>query len=249
MYMQSRYTMGLLWVSVFALLMKSLATFGATRMVAVTGARTPDGTSSLVRLGIPVLNDAGQVAFHAELGGLGASEAIFLADTTSLTEIVRAADAVPDGNGVYSSLLLPKGLLSTNINGNDRWRVPRLNGRGEVAFFAELSGVRGRSIEAISVGSATRMDVIAREGDILPGGFGTLRGVDNFSYCINDAGWVSFIASTTGSPTAKVFTRNGDRVFSPSTSEYPFGPTSGRIFSNESNECQRRNESRGKPPV
>ncbi len=112
--------------------------------IARTGRAGPNG-STYVSFGVPgtltvapALNDAGQVAFFGYILDAGfVYNGIFRSDGTHAgrTEIVRQAQATPDGNGVFQLDSQPSGFES-----ND---VPKMNEAGQVAFFTNLSGTDG----------------------------------------------------------------------------------------------------------
>ena len=75
-----------------------------------------------------MLNDAGQIAFVAEIEGAGVdesnNEAIWSGETNNLALVARRGDQAPDASGV-------------NFNDLD---YPALNSSGQIAFRADLTG-------------------------------------------------------------------------------------------------------------
>jgi hypothetical protein len=164
-----------------------------TQTVALTGDAAP-GTPSGVNFSFfnhaPLLNDAGQVAFHSWLIGSGVdstnNSGIWRGAPGSLSLVARRGSAAPGtGSGVnFSSLFSPV-----------------LNDAGQVAFRAGLtgSGVDASNNAGIWRGAPGSLSLVARMGSAAPG---TGSGV-NFSSLtnpvLNDAGQVAFQATLTGS--------------------------------------------------
>ena len=129
----------------------------------------------------PRINDAGHVAFIAELtntpGGNSDDTGIFISRTPGgLTTIAREGDTVPNGDGTFSDL---------DFNGNHL----SMNNSGQVAFRGLLSGTGSR--EGLFVGDGVDpLRTIARFGDSAPDGDGTIRLVS--SPVINDTGQIAF---------------------------------------------------------
>ncbi len=133
----------------------------------------------------PVLNNSGQVASIAgltgTLGGTSDDEGIFLGSGGAVTQVTREGQAVPDGNGVFSS-----------------FSTPALNDSGQVAFRADLTGTSGgtsdnEGIFLRSGGSVTR---IVREGQAAPDGNGVFSSLTSPS--LNGSGQAVFRAFLTG---------------------------------------------------
>ncbi len=76
------------------------------------------------------INNHGVAAFTANLtgtsGGTADNQAVFLADGTNLTQVVRKGQLAPDGNGVFAG-----------------FGSPALNQAGQLAFTATLTGTSG----------------------------------------------------------------------------------------------------------
>ena len=113
------------------------------------------------------LNDAGQVAFGAMLTGTASpgfdDECVYRADGVTIDEIARKGDPAPDGNGVF-------GMLSVVD-------VPRINGGGQVAFVADLTGTANPGVDNRGIYLADDQEVVqvARKGD--DHGLGTIMEV------------------------------------------------------------------------
>jgi hypothetical protein len=159
--------------------------------IARAGQAAPDGngTFSAHSFRNPALNELGQTAFLARLddtsGGLSDNHGIFRGDgVTNLTQIARAGQAPPDGNGTFSGF---------------GFGDPALNNDGQVAFLATLTGTTGgfSGHSGIFRGDGlTSLTQIARAGQAAPGGSGELLGFDDPA--LNDAGQVAFLANLPG---------------------------------------------------
>ena len=170
---------------------------GSPALIARTGNAAP-GTEPGVNysfLNIPVLNVAGQTAFLGFLNGTGLdgtnifgiwSEAAGAIGSPAL--IARAGDAAPGTEpGVNYSF----------------FNNPVINGAGQTAFFATLTGTgvdgaNDRGLWSEAAGAIGSPALIAREGDAAPD---TEPGV-NYSFfnnpVINGAGQTAFFATLTG---------------------------------------------------
>jgi hypothetical protein len=165
---------------------------GSLSLVARRGSQAP-GTAAGVNyssLGIPVLNDAGQMAFWAFLTGSGVdssnNQGIWQGAPGSLSLVARRGSHAPGtASGVnYSSL-----------------GHPVLNDAGQVAFWGFLtgSGVDSSNNEGIWRGAPGSLSLVARSGSQAAG---TASGVNYSSLGIpvlNDAGQVAFWSFLTGS--------------------------------------------------
>ena len=147
------------------------------------GAAAPGG-GNYASLGGPVFNGSGQAAFTANLGSFGAGAGIYAGAPGSVQLIATHGAAAPAG-GNY-----------------DRFSSPALNGAGQVAFRADLSG--GSSSEGIFAGTPGSLQAVALQGDATPAG-GTFTG-GFFSPVLNNSGQVAFNAGLTGgSATSGIF--------------------------------------------
>jgi hypothetical protein len=105
-----------------------------SKTIAFTGQPAPDGNGTFSFISSAHLNEVGQVAFRAEINEAGGGDVgIFRGDGGPLTQIVRAGQAAPDGNGEL------------------RFIAPfeidyHLNDFGQVAFYAGLVGVDGSTL-------------------------------------------------------------------------------------------------------
>lgn len=160
---------------------------------------TPGGVVEIARKGDPVpgggavlgtfntytpsLNDSGQIAFIAGLyssvaGFIG--EGVFVGDGGPLAEIARSGNPAPGGGTL--------GSLTSAL----------VNGAGQVAFGAKLSGVGGSLPAGIyrrDAGGGALVPIV-RTGQQAPDGNGTFDLLEGFA--LNDAGQVVFRAYLAG---------------------------------------------------
>lgn len=120
------------------------------------------------------LNDLGQVLFSAlVVSGTTGRGGLFVGDGTTMTQIVREGDLVPNASDTFSRVLRGS-----------------LNEHGQASFSAELSGTGGRY--GIYRGDGTTTVQIVRAGQAAPDGIGVFS---SFSVdTMNDLGQVAFIA-------------------------------------------------------
>ena len=166
---------------------------GAVTQLARAGQAAPDGNGAFTGFGDPSLNDAGQAAFFGLLTGTAGGSAddagVFRGDGGTLTQVARAGQAAPDGNGTYSS-----------------FRDPALNAAGQAAFFASLTGTAGGSAddEGVFRGDGGAVTQLARTGQAAPDGNGTFSSftdpdLDAFTDpALNASGQAAFVGFLTG---------------------------------------------------
>lgn len=139
------------------------------------------GVLDLLDVSLPSFNESGQIAFVAGLansvGGAFLGQAVYVGDGGALTEVARSGNAAP-GGGTLGSL-----------------SHPLVNGAGQVAFAATLSGVGGSGIFRRDGGQGTLVPIV-RTGQQAPDGDGTFDGLEGFAF--NDAGQVAFRAYLMG---------------------------------------------------
>jgi len=161
--------------------------------IAREGDPAPDGDGDFAGFGSAAVNDAGQVAFYAELrgtaGGSADDRGVFRVDAGEVVTIIREGDAAPDGDGVFASV---PGYYAES-------RRAALNGAGQVAFRAELTGTHAGQYDdsGILLGDGHTLMQIAREGDVAPDGNGHFVDLSG-EPAINDAGQVAFHAGLAG---------------------------------------------------
>lgn len=170
-------------------------------VIVLSGDGAPDGNGKFASFGLDIvdLNDAGQVAFFAQLshtsGGIADDSGVFRSDGAGgLVQIAREGQDTPDGQGNSLSYID---------------RLPLINNAGQVVFTGRFEGPGGGS--AILRGSSVDDLVqIAREGQPAPGG-GDFLSVgraypSDFSLLVNDLGQVAFgarISENGGSESTK----------------------------------------------
>jgi hypothetical protein len=155
-----------------------LAEAGRVTKVAAFGDGLPGG-GALADFGahpLPSLNDAGHVAFDAQIAGGRATEGILLAGADGLRAIALAGDDAPG---------VPQGVLV----GFD---APALNDNDELAFVADVR--RGRDlIDVLYFWNGRRLQRLVAEGDLLPRIGGRMDKIGEPA--LNDSGVVAFPAT------------------------------------------------------
>jgi formylglycine-generating enzyme required for sulfatase activity len=205
---------------------------GSLALVARAGSQAP-GTANNVNyasLFDPVMNDAGQTAFVAELTGSGVdstnNSGIWSEGLGSLALVARSGDHAPG---------TPNGVNFGYING---FFLPYvLNDAGQIAFLAPLTGSGISASNDFGIWATNRggaLQLITREGDpleVAPGDFRTISFLSLFDTGIvdgntgnsdgrpsvfNNLGQVAFSASFTDG-TSGIFVSNRVAVPEPST--------------------------------
>jgi hypothetical protein len=149
---------------------------GAVQAVALQGSPAPAGGNYAAGLGSPLLNDAGQVAFVANLTGGPATQGVFAGAPGALQAVALQGNPAPAG-GNYDSFSFD----------------PVLNGAGKVAFRATLTG--GSSPAGLFVGTPGAVQAAALAGAAAPAG-GSFSAF--FPPQLNGPGQVAFLATLTG---------------------------------------------------
>ena len=167
--------------------------FASPQLIAREGNAAPGTTAGVnyLTLGVPTLNDTGQIAFTTRLTGTGvtgANDAALYAGTLVSPQLVaRSGDAAP-GTGAGVNYFIPG--------------APALNDVGQVAYFAALAGsvTPGVDDEAVYAGNFASPQLIARRGDAAPGAAAGVNFSDfAFGPSLNDAGQVAYMAILSGS--------------------------------------------------
>lgn len=170
-----RSTAGILWL--FALSMPASVARPAVEIVPLVQLGDPgpggDGTyGSYLDYGPPCLNDAGQVAFSADLGGNAGGAAtdelmLRVEPDGARTVLAREGSAIPDGTGFYDNLKVA----------NRRYVM---NNDGRVAFVSEMTGTPGGTSDNQAIwssdGPGTETEHV-RIGDSAPGTASTFVGL------------------------------------------------------------------------
>lgn len=158
---------------------------GRIDTIAASGDIAPDGNGSFSAVFAALLNDNGNVAFGSSLsgtaGGNNDNVGIFIGDGTGVSQLFRAGQMSPDGNGTVVS----PSLLS-------------LNNSDQICSYAFLSGTSGGSTDNAGlylVDSGSAMQVVGK-GQSVPGG----NGAFNFFFygSQNSLGQVGFQATLSG---------------------------------------------------
>ena len=154
---------------------------GALTQIAREGGAPPEGNGTFSSFLTPNLNDLGQVAFLGNLtgtsGGGTDNAGVYVGSGSGLMKIAREADTAHDGDGTFSS-----------FNGD-----PAINNLGQVAFVASYTGNSGGGADnnlILRGTNSSNLTDIAREGDLTPGGNGTLGQMQ--APAMNDSGQVAF---------------------------------------------------------
>ena len=149
---------------------------GALQTVALSNTPAPAG-GNYTGFGTPAMNASGQVAF---LGSVTQSsgQGIFVGPAGSLQTVALSNTAAPAG-GNYTT-----------------FRDPVLNGSGQVAFVADLSG--GSSTSGLFAGSAGSVQAVALSGTAAPGGGKYGAFPSEGPVVLNRSGQVAFYANLTG---------------------------------------------------
>ena len=167
-----------------------VASLAETFVVARTGEAVPEGNGTFSAFSAPALNANGQVAFTATLagtsGGVNDNTGVYLHNGV-LENRARENTPVPEGNGSFAGF---------NFN-----NPPVLNAAGQMAFYADLRGTAGATLDdsGIYVHTGSALLNRARENAAVPQGNGSFSslGVPLF----NDAGQAvfhAFLRNTTG---------------------------------------------------
>ena len=126
------------------------------------GEFVPNGNGRFLDFGgaaTVAINNSGQVAFTATLtgttGGGSDNAGIFLVTGNTVTQLARKGQAVPGGNGVYST-----------------FGYPALNNKGQVAFKSTLTGTSGGTTDNQAiylVDADSSIQQVIRAGQVIDG--------------------------------------------------------------------------------
>ena len=159
---------------------------GTITQIARTGQAAPDGNGVFRVVRLEGLDASGQAGLGGALtdtsGGFSDGDGIFLSAAGAITQIARAGQGAPDGNGTLSSI------------------GPRaFNGSGHAAFYAALVGTSegGLDNNGIYISDGIDLIQIARENQALAGstvtGLTFTEGVDERNG-LNEFGQVAYKA-------------------------------------------------------
>jgi hypothetical protein len=150
---------------------------GSVQTIAVEGMATPAG-GTYYFLYIPAtINNAGQVAYIANISGGSSTQGLFTGAPGSVQTVALRDTAAPAGRN-YNTL-----------------GVPLLNSSGQVAFRATLTD--GSSSNGIFAGSVGSLQTIALGGSATPDGVGNFN-VLGSNVAFNAPGQVAFLSSLIG---------------------------------------------------
>lgn len=148
-------------------------------VIAVTGDSAPDGDGTFIQLNAASLNDAGLVAFTANLTGTSNDNGLFRSDETGgFVQISRKNDAAPGGSGAFNGFFPPA--LNESGQVAARGSIDLFNGGDINDLFGVFRGDGDNPIERI-----------ARGPDAAPDGNGTFFFFNTLPE-LNDAGQTAF---------------------------------------------------------
>lgn len=138
----------------------------------------------------PEVNDAGRVAFLAELSNAGPSPSSIWSDAAgALTLIAREGGPAPGTSTGFAPL-------------NESFVTLLLNGQGDVAFRAALTGVAANNDSGIWAQRNGSLGLVAREGEAAPGtggaSFGDMHPAFSRAVAFNNRSQVAFFANLVG---------------------------------------------------
>ena len=149
--------------------------------IAREGALVPGGNARLSDLGYPRVNDAGEVAYRADLigvtGGSTQGRGIFRSNGVTSLKVMRTGDAAPNGDGILVGL-----------------GEPVIDGFGRVTTVASVSGGAGtQQIQAVIRGDGATLATLAKGGQSPPEGNGRFTSFTGLQ--VNNGGRVAMVAS------------------------------------------------------
>jgi hypothetical protein len=130
------------------------------------GDPTPSGNGTIGNVGPALgaafsnnpINDRGEVAFVAQLlntsGGAADDQGLYLGDGSTLAELVRRGDLVPDGNGSFLDFM----------------PVIDLDESGRVVFQSTVTGASGGATDGLFLADRSSVRQIVRRNASAPGG-------------------------------------------------------------------------------
>lgn len=161
----------------------------ALTALALARQTVPDGNGYFNGFDHFLLNDSGQVAFQAPLagttGGTADNQGLYRADGSSIIQLVRKGQLVPDGNGRFLDFAVGDGYFS-------------MNNSGGVVFLADLTGTTGGTADnaGVFLSDGNAVTQLGRKGQAAPDGNGQFSSFQNPA--LNNRGQVAFVASLTG---------------------------------------------------
>lgn len=177
-------------VSLAVLQPVSGAESGTLTVVALTGDPVPDGNGKFFDFSDVLINDAGQVAFYADLfgtqGGGRDNAGVFRKDGNTFIQLARAGQNLPSGEGVLAGRH-DFAIFSTRINQS-----------GQVAFQSVIyrNQTRRGDRTGLFVGDGNPWVQWIGAGQSLSGNLGELEPVPPYtSFAFNDAGQILFVGT------------------------------------------------------
>ena len=164
---------GIVWLTLaLCLIGAGLEKVSAAEITAlvITGTAAPDGNGTFSGFEpVQPLNANGKVAFIAGLTGTQNpstdARGVFIADTKSITQLVRTGQPAPDGNGTFKHFAHEIGVIEKLA----------LNDNGTVAFSSLLTGTSGGTTDNIGLFGASASGGVTqfvRASDAAPDGNG-----------------------------------------------------------------------------
>lgn len=148
--------------------------------IAATGAAAPDGNGNFVSFTDPSVNDAGDVAFRADLDIFFAGrndEGVYRGDGQVLTQVARGNQSPSDSSGTFRA-----------------FSFDNLNANGDIAFYGYL--VASSTNFGLFHGDGSLVETIFRPGWPSPDGNGKISSAAA-SLAFNSAGSYAFFVSFT----------------------------------------------------
>lgn len=111
--------------------------------IAISGALSPSGTETFSRLGVPIINDIGRVAFYSELSSQRRGEALFISGegNSNLGSVASQNSFSPDPERFYRRFFLEDAASDRLIYGDiyvDNLLVPSLTISNGIGFTAYI---------------------------------------------------------------------------------------------------------------
>ena len=152
---------------------------GTLTQVAREGDAAPDGDGAISNLfSPPSINDAGQLAFYANMTGAN-NQAIIFYNGATLSQVARVGQTVPDNSGVFDSV-----------------SSASLNNQGHVAFQGTISGSSISGDHGLFLHDGVTLSQVVRVGDAAPDGNGTFSLTNSPAF--NNADQALFFSIFTG---------------------------------------------------
>lgn len=169
-------------------------------IIAASGDQTPDQSGTYHYFGVPVLNNAGQVAFT----------------TTIIPNAGDSNAAVMQWTGPTLSFVARKGEALDPNTTLSAFEQPSQSNAGHVAFFASFVDGVGDGRRGLLRGGIGNLVAIARDGQVAEGAAGTFvfQAADGYdgTPTMNDAGVVGFTVSILPDGRPAMYIGNGQSL-------------------------------------